>query len=306
MNYHKPVLLNTVIDYLITNPSGKYFDATLGFGGHSIDILKKLNNGAKLIATDKDQDAFNYCKKQFSDDKRVSIYKTTFTNIDLIAKMEFIDKFDGILADLGVSSFQLDNLSSGFTYRQDAPLDLRMNKSKGKPACEILNYEREKDLARIFREYGEEKKANIIAKKIIEFRKIKKIKTTGDLRGIISDIIPPNYLKKSLSRVFQALRIEVNNELEELEIFLTKAVDLLKKNGRIVVLSYHSLEDRIVKNVFKYETLSCVCPKDFPVCVCNKVKRLKIITKKPIVPSKEEIQKNRRARSAKLRVAERV
>ena len=180
MNYHKPVLLNTVIDYLITNPSGKYFDATLGFGGHSIDILKKLNNDAKLIATDKDQDAFNYCKKQFSDDKRVSIYKTTFTNIDLIAKIEFIDKFDGILADLGVSSFQLDNLSSGFTYRQDVPLDLRMDKSKGKPAREILNYEGKKDLARIFREYGEEKKANIIARHVADSSLIKTMIAGGD------------------------------------------------------------------------------------------------------------------------------
>ncbi len=306
MIIHEPVLLDESINLLVTNKSGIYFDATLGFGGHSTGILKKLNRHGRLIASDKDEEAFNYCKKKFAGEERFEPFLTSFTNIDKISKIMFIDKFDGILADLGVSSFQLDNADKGFTYREDAPLDLRMDRNSELKAADILNNYPEKEIARILFEYGEEKKSRKIASRICAKRLEKKIETTGELKRIIEELVPPNFLNKSLSRVFQALRIEVNNELEELKLFLKKAVDLLKPGGRIAVISFHSLEDRIVKEAFKYESLSCICPPEFPVCKCDKESRLKIITKKPIIPSKNEIDSNFRSRSAKLRVAERL
>jgi len=303
---HVPVLLNESIDFLLTKKEGIYFDGTVGFGGHSEAILKRLNNEGKLIATDKDITAFEYCKKKFSDDKRFSIYRTSFTSIDSISKIEFIDKFDGILSDLGVSSYQLDSSEAGFTFRNDATLDLRMNKEEGISASDLLNKFPQEDIAKIFFELGEEKNAKIIARKIVEFRSKEKFSSTSQLRQIIEKITPRKYLTKTLSRVFQALRIYVNNELEELKIFLDKSVGLLNSSGRIVVLSYHSLEDRIVKEKFKYEGLSCICPPKTPICICGKKQRLKIITKKPLTPEENEIRNNRRARSAKLRVAEKI
>jgi 16S rRNA (cytosine1402-N4)-methyltransferase len=305
MTKHKPVLLKESVDYLITSKSGKYFDATLGFGGHSEEILNRLNKNGRLIATDKDVEAFKFAREKFSADKRIEIYNASFTEIKTIARIEFIDKFDGILADLGVSSFQLDNPDSGFTYREEAPLDLRMDKNSDLTAKDILNNYEEEAIEDILRNYGEEKAARKIAKKIVELRKTQKFETTLQLRDAVAQIVPPNYLKKSLSRIFQALRIAVNNELDELKEFITDAVDLLKPGGRIVILSYHSLEDRIVKEAFKYEALSCICPPEAPVCTCDKESRLKILTKKPVVPSEEEIKVNFRARSAKLRAAER-
>jgi len=306
MKYHEPVLLNEALDFLVTKEDGIYFDATIGFGGHTESLLKRLNRKGIVIGSDKDSEAFNYSKKKFNGEERVKLYNASFTDIKSIAKIEFIDKFDGILADLGVSSYQLDNPESGFTFRKDVPLDLRMDKSASKTASDLVNTLEENELIKIFREFGEEKAAKKIASKIIERRSTKRIETTFQLKEIVASIIPPNYLNKSLSRVFQSLRIAVNNELEELKKFIPLAVDLLRKRGRIVVISYHSLEDRIVKESFKYETLQCVCPKDYPVCICNKEVRLKLISRKPIKPSAEEIKKNRRARSAKMRVAERV
>jgi 16S rRNA (cytosine1402-N4)-methyltransferase len=217
-----------------------------------------------------------------------------------------VQSFDGIFADLGVSSYQFDNPESGFTYRKEAPLDLRMDKTKVISAADIINSFDEKDLAKIFFQLGEEKNAKRIARKIIEFRKTKIIETTTELSDIISQITPPNFLPNTLSRIFQAIRIYVNDELETLKIFLKKSVDYLKVGGRIVILSYHSLEDRIVKEFFRYENLDCICPKDFPVCKCNKVRRLNILTKKPLIPSEMEVRNNIRARSAKLRAAVRV
>ena len=305
MMLHKPVLLKESVDYLVTSGSGVYFDATLGFGGHSKEILKRLNAEAKLIATDKDVEAFDYARKEFENDERVEIYNASFTEIKTIAKIEFIDKFDGILADLGVSSYQLDNPASGFTYREEAPLDLRMDRNSALTASDILNTYDEKEIANILFRYGEEKASRKIAAQIIKFRQKEKFETTSQLRNAVAQVIPPNYLKKSLSRVFQALRIAVNNELDELKSFITDAVDLLKPGGRLVIISYHSLEDRIVKEAFKYEALSCICPPEAPVCTCDKESRLKILTKKPVAPSGEEIKENFRARSAKLRAAER-
>lgn len=304
--HHKPVMFNESLEYLITDKSGVYFDGTLGFGGHSEGILLNLNNDARLIATDVDTDAFNFSKLKFKNDERIKIYNFNFSQINVIAKIESVPGFSGVLADLGVSSFQLDNPASGFTYRNEAMLDLRMDKTKKVSAEEVVNSFSEERLADIFYKYGEEKKSRQIARRICERREIKKIKTTLELSEIIFGITPVNYRIKTLSRVFQALRIYVNDELETLKVFLTKSVDLLIKGGRIVVLSYHSLEDRIVKEAFKYEELDCICPKDYPVCKCEKESRLKIITKKPVVPSDDEIKNNFRARSAKLRAAERI
>lgn len=305
-DHHMPVLLNESLEYLINDKSGIYFDGTLGFGGHSEGILLSINKDARLIATDVDKDAFNFSRKKFSDDKRIKIYNFNFSQIEVISKIESIAGFTGILADLGVSSFQLDNPASGFTYRSEAKLDLRLDKTRKINAEDIVNSFSEKEISNIIFKYGEEKKANQIAKKICERRKTKRIKTTLELSEIISGITPLKYKAKTLSRVFQAFRIYVNDELEVLKSFLTKSVDLLMPRGRLVVLTYHSLEDRIVKETFKYEELDCICPKDYPVCRCDKESRLKILTKKPIVPSSDEIKNNNRARSAKLRAAERI
>ena len=305
-SHHTPVLLKESLDFLITDKSGIYFDGTLGFGGHSDKILTELNNEGLIVATDIDLDAFNFSKKKYSKEKRMKIFNYNFAQINLISKIESIDKYTGIFADLGVSSFQLDNPSSGFTYREEAKLDLRMDKTKAVSAADIVNSYSEEDIADILYEYGEEKNSRKIAHKILIERKINRIESTQKLKEIIAEITPHNFLAKSLSRVFQALRIYVNDELGVLKTFLNDSVSLLRKGGRIVILTYHSLEDRTVKDHFKYETLDCICPKDFPVCRCDKEKRLNILTKKPIVPSDSEIKSNIRSRSAKLRVAERV
>ncbi len=305
-SHHTPVLLKESLEYLITDKSGVYFDGTLGFGGHSGGFLNVLNKDAKLIATDVDKDAFDYSKKKFENDKRLKTYNFNFSKIDIISKIESVPFLNGVFADLGVSSFQLDNPDSGFTYREDAKLDLRMDKSIKVNAADVVNTFPEEDIANIIYEFGEEKNSRAIARKICQIRKEKRIESTLDLNNIISDITNYKYRIKTLSRVFQALRIYVNGELENLKVFLNKAVDLLAPGGRIVILTYHSLEDRIVKDIFKFETLDCICPKEYPVCMCDKEQRLKILTKKPVVPSDEEVKENFRARSAKLRAAERV
>jgi 16S rRNA (cytosine1402-N4)-methyltransferase len=299
---HKPVLFEESLNYLITDKSGIYFDATLGYGGHSEGILKKINKNG----TDVDKDAFNFSKEEFKDEKRIKLYNFNFTQIDIIAKIESINFFDGILADLGVSSFQLDNAEKGFTYRQEAKLDLRMDRNIVVNASDVVNSFSEEDLADILFKFGEEKNSRKIAREICTQRQSNKIETTSELSSIIKQITPQRYYLKTLSRVFQALRIFVNDELNTLEIFLKKSIELLKKKGVLVIISYHSLEDRIVKDFFKYEALDCICPKDYPVCKCDKESRLKILTKKPVVPSLKEIEQNIRARSAKLRAAERI
>lgn len=303
--HHKPVMLKETMDYLINNKAGIYFDGTLGFGGHTKEILSHLNENGKVIATDVDSEALNFCREKFSDE-RIKLYNFNFSKVDIISKLESIKSYDGIMADLGVSSYQLDNVDSGFTFRQDASLDLRMDKNLTLTAADIINSYPENELANIFYQFGEEKKSRIIASRISEQRIVKKFVTTFDLVKIIESLVPENFRVKTLSRIFQALRICVNNELENLKLFLTNSISLLKSGARIVIISYHSLEDRIVKDIFKYESIDCICPKDYPICKCDKVKRLKIITKKPLLPSKEEIAANRRSRSAKLRVAERI
>lgn len=306
MNQHVPVLLKESVDLLVGSIQGIYFDGTIGFGGHSSEILSRLHKKGKLVATDKDFEAFGFCKEKFKHDKRITIYNTGFSDIDTISKIEFIEKFDGIFVDLGVSSYQLDNIESGFTFREDAPLDLRMNKNAGSPASDILNNFSQELISQIIWNYGEEKLARKIARLISEEREKQKFESTLQLRKIIEKIVPERFQSKTLSRVFQALRIYVNNELDELKIFLDKAVNLLNINGSIVVLTYHSLEDRIVKEKFKYESLECICPPGTPVCICGKEKRLRIVNSKPILPGENEIKENKRSRSAKLRAAVRT
>ncbi|MFA8343895.1 MAG: 16S rRNA (cytosine(1402)-N(4))-methyltransferase RsmH [Rhodothermaceae bacterium] len=303
---HKPVLLDESLEYLITKPDGVYFDGTVGFGGHSAEILKKLTNDGILVATDKDIDAYNHCKEKFADDERMKLFKTSYKDIYNIANIEFIDGFDGIFADLGVSSYQLDNAGSGFTYREEAPLDMRMDKSRGISAIDIVNGFEEEEIADIIYKYGEERKSRQIAKRIVNTRQVNKITTTTQLRNIVEEIIPERFAIRTLSRVFQALRIYVNNEIDDLIEFLENATPLLNPGGRIVILTYHSLEDREVKEHFKYEATECICPPELPICNCDKEKTLKIITRKPVLPAEEEIKSNTRARSAKLRAAERL
>jgi 16S rRNA (cytosine1402-N4)-methyltransferase len=304
--HHTPVLLKESINYLITNRSGRYFEATLGFGGHTEEIVRKLDKGGLVVSTDVDIEAFNYCKKKFVNDSRVKLYNFNFSLVDVIARIESIEFFDGIIADLGVSSYQLDNSAAGFSYSVDSFLDLRMDKKLKKTAADFINELSEKELANILYEYGEEKKSKQIAKHIVEERKKIKIKTTNQLKKIVAKSVNPKHLTKTLSRVFQALRIYINEELNKLQEFLEKSVSTLNVGGRLVVISYHSLEDRIVKDFFRYENLTCICPKDAPICSCDKEQRLKILTKKPIVPTAEEIRVNKRSRSAKMRIADRV
>ncbi|MGE5401054.1 MAG: 16S rRNA (cytosine(1402)-N(4))-methyltransferase RsmH [Ignavibacteriales bacterium] len=303
---HVPVLLKESLQYLITDKDGAYFDGTIGFGGHASKFLEALESEARLVATEVDKDAFEFCKNKFQSQNRVKLYNTNFSQIDVVSKIESIDGYAGIFADLGVSSFQLDNPGSGFTYRNESRLDLRLDKQRNMSAADIINSFTEEEIANIIYEYGEEKNSRRIARRIAENRSFKKIETTTDLSQIIEAITPKPHVMKTLSRVFQALRIYVNDELGVLREFLIKSVELLKPGGNIVILTYHSLEDRVVKDFFKYESLSCICPPDFPVCVCDKVKRMDIVTRKPVLPDSEEILKNRRSRSAKLRAARKV
>jgi 16S rRNA (cytosine1402-N4)-methyltransferase len=303
---HTPVLLKESVDGLVTNKDGVYFEGTLGFGGHTEEILNRLSRKGSVVSTDVDQSAFDYCKEKFKTENRVKLYKFNFSLIDVIAKIESLEFFDGILADLGVSSFQLESTAAGFSYSAKSELDLRLNKSLRKTAADFINKESEESIADVIYKFGEEKNSRKIARQISEARRIKNIQTTDELKKIISSVTNPKYLTKTLSRVFQALRIYVNDELGVLKIFLENSVPLLNKGARLVVISYHSLEDRIVKEFFKYESLNCICPPGTPICTCGKIKRLNIITKKPIVPSESEVKNNIRSRSAKLRVAERV
>jgi 16S rRNA (cytosine1402-N4)-methyltransferase len=303
---HNPVLLKEVVENIVTNLSGNYFEGTSGFGGHSKAILDKLNSDALFIGVDKDFTAFTYLKDKFKNDSRVKLYNTSFVKIKTICKLESINKLDGILLDLGVSSFQLDNSEAGFTYKSESPLDMRMDKTQSLNAADIVNSYGEKELADIFFKFGEEKNSRKIASEIIKARQVKKISTTTQLKEIILKVIGERFLNKSLSRIFQSLRIAVNNELDELSAFIDSAVELLNPGGRIAIITFHSLEDRIVKDKFRYESLSCTCPTNIPVCVCGKKQTLNILTKKPIVPEAYELEMNPRARSSKLRIAEKL
>jgi 16S rRNA (cytosine1402-N4)-methyltransferase len=305
---HLPVLLNESLDYLSVKPNGIYVDGTLGRGGHSFEIASRLKDG-RLIAVDADEVAIDEAQgtlEKFKD--KITYVHDNFRNISAILSDLGIDSVDGMLFDLGVSSPQLDDKSRGFSYKHDHRLDMRMEKDKDFTAYELVNEESEEELRRIFYEYGEEKFSRQIAKKLVAERAKSKIETTGELNEIIFSAIPAFARREEQhpsKRIFQAIRIAVNDELGAVKKMLKNAPNVLGSPGRLCVISFHSLEDRIVKNSFKEHSETCSCSKKLPVCICNKKPSLKIITKKPITASSIEIESNPRARSAKLRVAER-
>ncbi|NLV89184.1 MAG: 16S rRNA (cytosine(1402)-N(4))-methyltransferase RsmH [Tissierellia bacterium] len=306
---HVPVLLKECIEGLKIKPNGIYVDGTLGGGGHSKEIVKRLEGG-KLIGIDQDLNALKKARqvlKEYED--KVIFVHNNYRNLDLILDEIGIDKVDGILLDLGVSSHQLDEESRGFSHNKDAPLDMRMDETKDFSAWDVVNKYTEKDLERIIWDYGEERWAKRIAKFIVEERKKKPIDTTLELVSVIKKAIPKNARKDGhhpAKKTFQGIRIEVNRELEVLKESIPKMVEVLNPGGRLVIITFHSLEDRIVKESFKELNKDCVCPPQLPQCICDKVKEIEIITRKPIIPSEEEVNSNPRSRSAKLRIGEKL
>lgn len=307
---HKSVLLNECIDNLNIKPDGIYVDGTMGGAGHSGCIAAKLENGGRLIAIDQDEDAIAVGTDRLSvyGDK-VTIVRSNYSCMKEIVRGIGLDGVDGILLDLGVSSYQLDNPERGFTYRdENAPLDMRMDNRMEMTARDIVNDYTDEELRRIIRNYGEDKFAGNIAKEIVKSRAVKPIETTGELVDIIRKAYPAKELRKPghpAKKTFQAIRIELNSELKVLEENLRDMVNLLNDGGRICVITFHSLEDRIVKNIFRECENPCICPPDFPVCVCGRKSLGKVISRKPILPSEEELAENKRSQSAKLRVFER-
>lgn len=305
--YHIPVLYNETIDNLVINPDGIYIDCTLGGGGHSEGILKKLSDKGRLVAIDQDEQAIAFSKKRLEKySSKLTIVKNNFSNIDIVAYSSGVDKADGILMDIGVSSTQLDEAERGFSYRFDAPLDMRMDKSSKFSAYNLVNEYSEEEISKLIYEYGEERHARKIARYIVEARKIKPIATTFELSDIVKRAAGPSKNKHPAKKTFQAIRIAVNRELDVLIEAIDKAVALLKKGGRLGIITFHSLEDRIVKQRFKELEKGCTCPPDIPMCICGKKPLLKIITKKPLTAEKAELEDNNRAHSAKLRIVERV
>ena len=306
---HISVLLNESVDALNIKKDGIYADGTLGGGGHSEKILERLSNGGLLIGIDQDAEAICAAKKRLEKFTNVIYENTNFKNIKDILIRNSIENIDGAVLDLGVSSYQLDNADRGFSYIADSRLDMRMDLSSELDAYKVVNTYSEENLAKIFFEYGEEKFSRRIASQIVKTRGEKPIETTLELSELVKKCIPQKTVKKGshpAKRVFQAIRIEVNGELAILEGALNDFFDVLKPGGRLAVISFHSLEDRIVKNTFASLAKGCVCPKDFPVCVCGKKPKGKIITRKAVVPSDDEIDRNKRSKSSKLRVIEKL
>jgi 16S rRNA (cytosine1402-N4)-methyltransferase len=301
---HYPVMLFEVIDGLKIRQGGIYVDGTVGGGGHSLHIIK---NGGRVIGIDKDKDALKAASGRLGED--AVLVHDDYNNIKEVLKSLIIEKIDGALLDLGVSSYQLDTPERGFSYRFDAPLDMRMNVESNLSAKKIVNEFSASQLERIMFEYGEEPYARAIARKICERRKIKPIETTFELTDVIKSAIAPKVRwegKHPAKRVFQAIRIAVNDELSRLEKTIEDFCDALNGGGRLAIITFHSLEDRIVKTAFANLAKGCICPKEFPICVCNNKPKAKVITKKPIIPSKEELEQNQRSASAKLRILEKI
>ncbi|MCR4605019.1 MAG: 16S rRNA (cytosine(1402)-N(4))-methyltransferase RsmH [Eubacterium sp.] len=326
--HHIPIMADDVIRLLDIKPDGVYMDGTLGGAGHSSLILEKLGEAGQLIGIDQDDDAIEASTKRLNPgrkagfqsghfsieeingaDKRVTIVKSNYVKMAEIAKGLKIDAVDGILLDLGVSSHQFDDLERGFSYQGDAPLDMRMDRSRDFSAEDIVNTYSEEELGRVLFHYGEEKFARSIAAHIVSARQEKRIKTTSELVDIVKASMPASALRKKghpARKVFQALRIECNDELGVLESTLDKMVKLLADGGRLCIITFHSLEDRIVKNYFKEAVNPCICPPDFPVCTCGRKPKGRLITKKPVVADEGEVERNPRSRSAKLRVFEKT
>lgn len=307
---HKSVLLYETVDQLNIKPDGIYVDGTLGGGGHSYEIASRLSDKGRLIGIDQDEDAIKAASerlKPFMD--RVIIVRNNYCNMDKVLDELSIDKVDGIMLDLGVSSYQLDTAERGFTYNVDAKLDMRMDQRQEVTARDIVNDYSEYDLYRIIRDYGEDRFAKNIAKHIVAARQKKPIETTFELNEIIKAAIPMKVRATGghpSKRTYQAIRIELNRELEVLENSIDMMIDRLNKEGRLCIITFHSLEDRIVKVRYKNNENPCTCPPSFPTCVCGKKSKGKVITRKPIIPSEEELEENSRSKSSKLRVFERA
>ena len=307
---HVSVLLDETIEGLNINPDGIYFDGTLGGGGHSYEILKRLTGNGILIGVDQDGDAIEAAGERLKEfDGKFQLVRSNYSEIETILNDLKISKVDGIVLDLGVSSYQIDNLERGFSYKEDAALDMRMDQRQMLNAADVVNGYTEEQLIAMLRDYGEERFAKRIAQAIIEARYKKPIATTQELSDIVKAAVPTKYsIKKGhpAKKTFQAIRIEVNNELNILKQTLDTMIEHLNPGGRICVITFHSLEDRIVKLNFRKNENPCTCPPDFPVCVCGKKSKGKVITRKPIVPSTEEIERNKRSKSSKLRIFERA
>ena len=305
---HKSVLLEESIEALHIRPDGIYVDGTLG-GGHSYEICRRLSDRGRLIGIDQDAAAIAAATKRLEEFKdRVTIVRSNYCDMKKELGKLGITSVDGVILDLGVSSYQLDEAERGFTYREDAPLDMRMDQRQTLSAKEVVNDYSEMELYHIIRDYGEERFAKNIAKHIVSARKEKQLETTGELIHVIKAAIPAKARATGghpAKRTFQAIRIEVNRELYVLDHSLGDMIDLLNDKGRICVITFHSLEDRIVKNKFRESENPCTCPKEFPVCICGKKPKGRVITRKPIVPSEEELEENTRSKSSKLRVFER-
>ena len=305
---HKSVLLNETIDGLNIKPDGIYVDGTLGGGGHAYEVCRRLGEKGSIVGIDQDAAAIEAASARLKDfGEKVTIVRSNYCDMKSKLHELGIDKVDGIVLDLGVSSYQLDTAERGFSYREDAPLDMRMDTRQKMTARDIVNDYTEADLYRVIRDYGEDKFAKNIAKHIVQARAVKPVETTAELSEIIRASIPMKFQKKSghpAKRTLQAIRIELNRELDVLRDSLDDMIDLLNPGGRLCIITFHSLEDRIVKSAFRKNENPCTCPPDFPVCVCGKKSKGSIITKKPILPSEEELEYNSRSKSAKLRIFE--
>ena len=303
---HTPVLLKETIDYLNIKRDGVYLDGTVGLGGHAAAILSLLSENGALVGLDLDEEALTRCKESIGAASNCHLISGTFSEIPTILDTLKLSQIDGLLLDLGLSSLQLDTPERGFSYRFDGPLHMGFSMTSSITANEIINTWPEYDLRILIKKYGEDPMAVSVAKAIVKQRSKSDINTTTELRKVISTIVPPRYLNKSLSRIFQALRISVNSELEALADVLKNFINYLKPGGRMVTISYHSLEDRIVKQAFREHARDCICPPKLPICQCNQKASLQILTPHPIIPSEEEINANSRSRSAKLRAVERI
>lgn len=306
---HISVLLSESVDSLSIKPDGIYADGTMGGGGHSEQIVRKLSPEGMLIGIDRDTEALAASRERLKDYPNVKYIHNNYKNIRDILDDLNIDKIDGAVLDLGVSSYQLDCRERGFSYMEDAPLDMRMNSEDSKSAYDVINTYSERELSDIFFKYGEERFSKKIARIISERREVKPIETTLELVDIIKSAIPERFRQKGshpAKRVFQAVRIEVNGELSDLKGALDGFFDSLKSGARLAVITFHSLEDRIVKNAFNEYATGCTCPKDFPICVCGKTPRGKVITRKPVLPTDDECKFNKRSKSAKLRIVEKL
>ena len=309
---HKSVLLEETIESLDIKPDGIYVDGTLGGAGHAFEVCKRLSDKGRFIGIDQDVDAIAAASSRlevYKDKIKLDIVKSNYHEMADVLRNLGVDKVDGILLDIGVSSYQLDNAERGFTYKVDAPLDMRMDKSNPVTAKDIVNGYSEMELFRVIRDYGEDKFAKNIAKHIVMARNRKEIETTGELIEAIKAAIPAKIQATGghpAKKTFQAIRIELNKELEVLEDSIDTMIDLLDDGGRLSIITFHSLEDRIVKNRFRENENPCTCPKNFPVCVCGKKSKGKVVTRKPIIPSEEEIGENKRSKSSKLRTFQRI